>query len=91
MYGHQPGCPACAAQRDKESRARVRETQDRNTLSKERASIVTVTVQIKTGSAPAIKVSDTLSVPAGAALDPMSVAITGQRLTFAAIRASHRR
>lgn len=87
MYGHQPGCAACAQERDEAAQRDRAAARARNTLSKDRASSVTVTVQIKTGSAPAVKVSDTFRVAAGAELDPMSIATTAQRLGYQALRA----
>jgi len=86
MHGHQPGCRACAAELEAQNRRTRADAKVRNTISTERDSTVTVTIAIKTGNGVATKTTETLKVAAGVELDPMSIAITAQRLGYQALR-----
>ena len=86
MHGHEPGCPACAAQREEVALRDRASAKARNTLSADRASTVTITIAIKTGAAPATKVTETFKVPAGTELDPASIWHRASRLGYGAIR-----
>jgi len=82
MHGHQPGCALCARQRDDASARARTALVAQNTLSRDKASKVTVTVEIKIGSGATIKASETRSVPAGGTFDPMFCAHAGQSLAY---------
>jgi hypothetical protein len=84
MMGHQPGCALCARQKAEQwARDRAAMTA-KNTLSRTKVAKVTVTVEIKIGTGPATKASETFSVPAGGAFNPTSCAAAGQSLAFKA-------
>jgi hypothetical protein len=73
MHGHEPGCPACAAQLEEASARSRAEAKVRNTLSLTQPSTVTITFK----------------VPARAELDPTTIWHRASRMGYQAIKEHH--
>ena len=85
--GHEPGCGLCAAIHEEQAHRDLDARRQRQTLSGDKASTVTLALQVDTPGAAPISLVKSITVPAGGRFEPGAVAIAASGLAYEALKA----